>query len=89
MDMEPMSIPLKRVQIQYFAVLREQRGLSVEAIETSAQTAGELYTELSERHGFTLDPGMVRASVNLEFVPMDRPLREGDTVVFIPPVAGG
>jgi molybdopterin converting factor small subunit len=77
------------VHVQYFAVLREQRGCSAETLTTAAKTPRELFAELSERHGFSLDPTMVRASVNLEFVPMDRALRNGDAIVFIPPVAGG
>jgi molybdopterin converting factor small subunit len=31
----------------------------------------------------------VRAAVNEVFVAADAPLREGERVVFIPPVAGG
>jgi molybdopterin converting factor subunit 1 len=77
------------IKIHYFAVLREQRGLAEETIATAAATPGELYAELRGRHGFTLAPEMVRAAVNGGFAPMDRPLVSGDTVVFIPPVAGG
>lgn len=77
------------VQVQYFAVFREQRGTSAESLATESGTAGELYRELRERFGFTLDPSLVRAAVNGAFVPMETSLRDGDTVVFIPPVAGG
>jgi len=80
------SLPIK---IHYFAVLREQRGLAEESIATEAATPGELYAQLRVRHGFTLAPEMVRAAVNGGFAPMDRRLAAGDTVVFIPPVAGG
>lgn len=79
----------RSIKIQYFAVLREQRGLTEETIATGAATPGELYAQLRVRHGFTLAPEMVRAAVNGGFAPMDRPLAAGDTVVFIPPVAGG
>lgn len=77
------------IKIQYFAVLREQRGLAEETIATEAATPGELFAQLRVRHGFTLAPEMVRAAVNGGFAPMDRRLVSGDTVVFIPPVAGG
>lgn len=79
----------KRVQIQYFAVLREQRGCSHEAIETQAETAEALYRELQERYQFTLLPEHLKVVVNQAFRPWDTPIREEDTVVFIPPVAGG
>lgn len=77
------------VRVQYYAVLREQRGLGDERIATGAATAGELYRELRGRHGFSLAPERLRVAVNDEFVPWDSPLREGDVLAFIPPVAGG
>jgi len=80
---------MKRVKLQYFALLRDQRGAAEETIATDAQTAGELYQRLQAQHGFTLGPAHVRAALNGEFAPWDAPLREGDTVVFLPPVAGG
>lgn len=78
-----------RLNLQYFALLREQRGLSAETLETAAATPAALYDELRARHGFTLPGDRVRAAVNGAFVPADAPLHAGDTVVFIPPVAGG
>lgn len=78
-----------RVKVCYFAVLREQRGLSREEVEANAATPGALYSELRTRHAFSLEPGLVRAAVNGEFVEMDARLEDGDEVVFIPPVAGG
>ena len=80
---------MKTVQLQYFALLRDQRGVATESLTTIAATAGELYERLREQHGFTLGPAHVRAALNGEFAPWDAPLRAGDTVVFIPPVAGG
>lgn len=77
------------VNVQYFAILREQRGLAQERLTTKAATPGALYEELRTRHGFTLPADRVRAAVNDEFVPASATLRDGDRVVFIPPVAGG
>ncbi len=77
------------LHVQYFAILREQRGLVQEALTTTAATPAELYDELRARHHFTLPGDRVRAAVNDAFVAGTAPLREGDRVVFIPPVAGG
>ena len=77
------------IHVTYFAILREQRGISEEALMTSATNPAELYHELHARHGFSLDFKWVRAAVNDDFVAMDHPLSDGDRVVFIPPVAGG
>ena len=77
------------LHVQYFAILREQRGLNEEKLTTSAATPTALYEELRARHHFTLPADRVRAAVNDEFVAADAPLRDGDRLVFIPPVAGG
>lgn len=80
---------MKQINVQYFAVFREQRGLSEETVETATKTARDLYSDLATQHGFTLQASLVRASINLQFQPLETELRDGDTVVFIPPVAGG
>ena len=77
------------VDVQYFAILREQRGVNQERLATAATTPAALYDELRARHHFTLPGERVRAAVNDAFVTGTSALREGDRVVFIPPVAGG
>ena len=77
------------VHIQYFAILREQRGLTEEKLATAAATPTTLYEELRARHSFTLPGERIRAAVNDTFVAGSAPLRDGVRVVFIPPVAGG
>ena len=77
------------ISVQYFAILREQRGLSEEKLTTSAMSLTALYDELRARHRFTLPADRIRAAVNDAVGPSSSPLREGDRIVFIPPVAGG
>ncbi|MCC6486758.1 MAG: MoaD/ThiS family protein [Candidatus Hydrogenedentes bacterium] len=79
----------KTVHVQYFAMLREQRGLSKETLATHAPSAAALYEELRAQHGFTLPLERMRVIVNEAFQPWDVSLSEGDTIVFVPPVAGG
>ncbi len=79
----------KHISVQYYALLREQAGRSGESLHTTAATARELYHELKRRHPFTLPPQLLRVAVNAEFAEWSAPLADGDTVVFIPPVAGG
>jgi molybdenum cofactor guanylyltransferase len=79
----------KHIKVQYYALLREQAGRSDEALETIARTPRELYEELKARHPFSLAPEMLRVAVNAEFGEWTQPLADGDSVVFIPPVAGG
>jgi sulfur-carrier protein len=83
------SFRMITINVQYFAILREQRGLTGEELSTGAPTAEALYEELRGRHKFSLPAARIRAAVNDEFVPPGTALRNGDRVVFIPPVAGG
>jgi molybdopterin-guanine dinucleotide biosynthesis protein A len=83
------ALPARQLKVQYFALLREQAGRREEALTTSARTPHELYTELAARYPFTLGTEMLRVAINGEFGEWTAPLAAGDTVVFIPPVAGG
>ena len=78
-----------RLNVQYFALLREQAGRSEETVQTSAATPADLFAELNARYGFTLSREQLKVAVNTEFAEWTHRLRAGDAVVFIPPVAGG
>lgn len=80
---------MPQVHIKYYALLREQAGRSDETLATTAADAAALYAALAERHGFTLPRQMLRIAINAEFTAWERPLQDGDEVVFLPPVAGG
>lgn len=79
----------RTLNVQYFAVLREQAGRSEERLDTSARNAEQLYAELTARHRLTLPREMLRVAINDEFGEWGQPLSDGDRIVFIPPVAGG
>ena len=80
---------MRTVSVQYFAILREQRGLATETLLTDAVTPLELYTRLQDQHHFSLPAARIRTAINDNFADHGSILREGDRVVFIPPVAGG
>lgn len=79
----------RSLRIQYFAVLREQAGTSEELLDTYASNPAELYEELRRKHRFALAPSQLKVAINSEFSHWQTDLKHGDTVVFIPPVAGG
>jgi molybdopterin converting factor subunit 1 len=79
---------MARIRVQYFAILRERAGRGSEELLTSATTAGELYRELETRYRFP-SLASIKVAINDEFGDWQAPLRDGDSVVFIPPVAGG
>lgn len=80
---------MTRVNLQYFAQLREQAGVGEEVVDTHAATPRELYAELRARHGFSLSADALKVAVNASFSDWQHALADGDTVVFVPPVAGG
>ena len=77
------------LRVQYFAVLREQAGRSEEMLDSAARNPAELYAELQQRHHFALSRAQLKVAINSEFSDWQANLKHGDTVVFIPPVAGG
>jgi molybdopterin converting factor small subunit len=78
-----------KIRIRYYAVLREQRGISEEELETCAVSPRDLYETLRGEHEFSLEPEQLKVVINDAFSTWDTALTAGDTVVFIPPVAGG
>jgi len=85
----PQAKSAKTVRVQYYAILREQAGRSEETLDTNAGTPAELYAHLRQRHPFQLTSAQLKVALNSEFSDWQTPLKHGDTVVFIPPVAGG
>lgn len=79
---------MKRISVEYFAILRERTGLDREALQTNTSTPAGLFAELQSRYDF---PAMasIKVAINDEFADWQHQLQDGDTVVFIPPVAGG
>jgi len=78
-----------RLNVKYFAALREIAGIDSEVLETSAINASELYKELQSKYSFTLNESNLKVAINEEYEDFNVPFKDGDVVVFIPPVAGG
>ena len=79
----------KIIYVRYYALLRDERGCEVETLTTAATTPLELYKNLQEQYKFRLSPELLRVAINDTFVLWTQPLKNNDTVVFIPPVSGG
>ena len=79
----------KTITIEYYAILREQRGCQSETIKTDAATAGDLYQQMQAKHSLSLDQNTIKVAINHEFRDWNTTLADNDTLVFIPPVAGG
>lgn len=79
----------KTISVEYFAILRDERGKSGESLETEAETFRTLYEELKAQHGFSLDTDSLKVIANNSLSDWDAPLGDGDAIVFMPPIAGG
>ncbi|MGF6147726.1 Sulfur carrier protein moaD [Kingella potus] len=78
------------IQILYFAALREAAGKDSETVALdNSDTAAAVYSRLAAQYGFTLPQERLRCAVNHQFAAWDTTLEAGDTLAFIPPVAGG
>jgi molybdopterin synthase sulfur carrier subunit len=78
-----------RVEVLYFASLRDAAGTSAESVHTDAADLRALYEELRAKHGFAFGAERLRASMDGAFVAWDTPLRDGAEIAFLPPVSGG
>jgi len=76
-------------RLLYFASLADAAGTAAELRASTATTPAALYDEVARAHGFALPRERLRVAVNGAFVDWDLGLREGDEVVFVPPVSGG
>ena len=82
-----------KIELKYFASIREALGQGGESIETAAATTGALRDELIARGGAyaqALARGKaVRLALNQTMSDEGASLREGDELAFFPPVTGG
>ena len=82
-----------KVNLKYFASIREALGRGHETVETTAASIGALRDELIARggsHAASLARGKaVRAALDQVMSDEDAALAEGCEVAFFPPVTGG
>ena len=80
-----------KIKVLYFALFREETGISEEIIEL--QEGAKL--QLLEDHLTRLHPSLANLqfsaiySVNRKYVKTDLILKEGDEVALFPPISGG
>jgi len=76
------------VTVRYFAALREWKGCDSERVEVAAEeTVRDLYLRLFPPGPLGTLP--VAFARNLEYVPPDTAMAEGDEIGFLPPLGGG
>jgi len=78
-----------RVDVLYFAGLRDAAGIARESVETRAVDLRTLYGEVQARHQLPFLSRQLRVAVDGEFARWDDAPRDGAEIAFIPPVSGG
>ena len=82
-----------RIQVRYFASLRESLGAGESVDAPAGCTVGRLRDQLverSERHAQALARGRaVRCALDQTMADDATPLRDGAELAFFPPVTGG
>jgi cyclic pyranopterin phosphate synthase len=82
------KIPIK---LKYFAHLRElsQKDEEDYFVTENKINLATIYNEMKEKYHFKYDENVMKYAVNDDFVNQHIILKEGDQLIFIPPVAGG
>lgn len=80
-----------KVRVKFFAILRERAGTAEVIQELSdGATVADLWRGLQQQFPKLDVPGIrLLYAVNQNYVGSNDTLRDGDEVVFIPPVSGG
>ena len=82
-----------KIQLRYFASIREAIGSGSETLDTAAATLAALRDELIARGGAHADAlargRAVRVSLNQTMADESAVLTDGAEVAFFPPVTGG
>ncbi|RID91723.1 molybdopterin converting factor subunit 1 [Gemmobacter lutimaris] len=84
---------MQRIDVLYFAWVRERIGLPRERVETDAATVAGLVAELAareERYALAFaDLASLRVALDQELADFDAPLEGVREVAFFPPMTGG
>ena len=80
---------MKNITVKYFAMFRENAGIAAETLNIDAETAEDVYKATSGRHGSNEPLGHCKVAINDEMADWSDEVKDGDTVLLFPPVAGG
>ena len=78
------------ITVLYFASLADEANCHEEKVTVAQSTSlTELYEQLSQKHRFSRPQSELRVAINDYFAKWSDEIYDGDSVVFITPVAGG
>lgn len=89
-DVAPNTEATMTINVLYFASLADEANCQQETVSVEQSTSlTELYEQLSQKHRFSRPQAELRVAVNDYFAKWTDQIHDGDSVVFITPVAGG
>ena len=80
---------MNTLHVRYFATYRAATGVTEESVETSARTAGDLFSEMIGKHPALAHYKSSMVAVNDQLSDWETELADGDKILFFPPVSGG
>lgn len=80
----------KTINVLYFASLADEANCHEERITVPQSVSlTELYQQLNKKYNFSRDQSELKVAINDYFAKWSDNIDDGDSVVFITPVAGG
>jgi molybdopterin converting factor small subunit len=80
---------MKKITVRYFAMFRENAGMSEETVTLDVVNAADVFRKTQYRHGSKEPTGHCKVAINDEMADWSSSVDDGDTVLLFPPVAGG
>jgi molybdopterin converting factor subunit 1 len=80
---------MNSIHVSFFAAFREQAGTDAQTVRSAATSAGALFEELRGTFPALESYANMKFAVNDQIVDADHAIKDGDRVLFFPPVAGG
>lgn len=84
---DAIRVMFMRIQVRFFAALRERLGISERVVSVPGGVTVKQLWSLAVP-GEPL-PNNVLAARNMEYVALDSAVQDGDEIAFFPPVTGG
>lgn len=80
---------MKTITVRYFAMFRDNAGVSEETLSLDAATTADVFEATRARHGSSEPTGHCKVAINDVMADWDSAVSDGDIVLLFPPVAGG